>query len=636
MLRLLADISREVWKNLNSLSLPHVKFSLRLNLYKKLVLTYFFLMLFPIMMIGIFAYSITSSSVKSDVSNYISEVLQQVNDNINNTITELDRMSWLISVDKEIHNILEKDRHRPLQEYIKDDEYISGKLDSIAMLQPYIEGFYIFSFNGEIFSYKGTSSSIDLNYTFTRTRWFSYLKNLDKKEILVPTHLQDYVISLNERKKVFTFVREIVDPDTKKSSGYIMIDIDSKIFKNILQKMNVKNYEELLIIDNNKTILYHTKEEKISTQFRSKFVSELLKIKNGNLTAHVNSSPALVTFNTSPVTNWTVISIIPINILYKKVSFMEYMIGFTVIYFLLLTFIVLVIISYNITKPISDLQALMKKAESGQFDVSFDVKTNDEIGDLGRSFNSMINKINNLIQTVYETRILKKEAELNALQSQINPHFLYNTLQIIDMIAEDEGVEVISSVCRSLSRIFRYSINKGKEIVPLSSEIEHVKNYIYIQKLRFGNRFDVVYDIDESLLNKKIIKLVLQPLVENALLHGIEKKRGKCVIIISAEKSEDNINIYVKDNGVGIEPDVLEKIRASLNEEILHAQVEGFDAKSIGLKNVNARLKLYFGDKYGISIYSQLGQGTTIKMTLPSETFEKEEEDYANAKNFNC
>lgn len=590
-------------------------------------------MLFPIMMIGIFAYAITSSSIKYDVSNYASEVLQQVSDNINNTITELDRMSWLISVDMQIHHILAKDKQRPLQEYMEDYEYISSKLDSIAMLQPYIEGFFIFSFNGEIYSYRGTDSSIDLNYTFTRTRWFSYLKNLDKKEILVPTHLQDYVISLNERKKVFSFIREIVDPDTKKPAGYIMIDIDSKIFKNILQKMNVKKYQELLIIDNNKTILYHTKEEKISTQYRSKFVSELLKLKNGNLTASIDSSPALVTFNTSPITNWTVISIIPINVLYQKVSFMEYMIGFTVIYFLLLTFIVLVIISYNITKPISDLMELMKKAESGQFDVYYDVKTNDEIGDLGRSFNSMINKINNLIQTVYETRILKREAELNALQSQINPHFLYNTLQIIDMIAEDEGVEVISSVCRALSKIFRYSINKGKEIVPLSKEIEHVKNYIYIQKLRFGNRFDVLYEIDESLLNNKIIKLVLQPLVENALLHGIEKKRGKCVIIISAEKKGKDIDIYVKDDGVGIEPDMLDKLRTSLNEEILHANVEGSDAKSIGLKNVNARLKLYFGDKYGITIYSEPGQGTTIKMTLPSESFDKEEEDYAAAKN---
>lgn len=593
-----------------------------LNLYKKLIVSYFFLILFPLFTVGALAYQITSLSIKSDVSKYISEVLQQVNDNIDNSITELERMASVISVDREVQKILQKDRNRPIKEFIADDEDMNRKIDAITSLQPNLEAFFIFSYNGEVYRYRGINNSIDPDYTFTSTRWFSTMKALNQKMLLLPTHIQDQVISAGLPKKVFTYIKEITDMDSRKPIGYLMIDMNTKLFKNILDKMNVKQYQELVIIDNNKTILYHTKEEYISTQFRSKYISELLKTKRGSMIAKVNNKSVMVTYNTSLSTNWTVISIIPIDILYTKVSYLEYVIVFTVIYFLLLSFLISVVISYNITKPISDLRKLMKKAESGQFDVQIPVKTKDEIGELSDSFNSMINKTNNLIQTVYETKILKREAELNALQSQINPHFLFNTLQIMDLIAEDEGVEVISLVCQSLSRIFRYSINTGKEVVPLSSEIEHVKNYIYIQKLRFKDRFNVIYNIDENILNNKIIKLVLQPLVENALLHGIENKEDSCVIIISARKAGDHIELTVEDDGIGMDEELLDQLRRSLNEEIVHAEVDGYTRRSIGIKNVHARIRLYFGESYGVEIDSRLNVGTTIKVTFPSITWD--------------
>jgi two-component system, sensor histidine kinase YesM len=165
--------------------------------------------------------------------------------------------------------------------------------------------------------------------------------------------------------------------------------------------------------------------------------------------------------------------------------------------------------------------------------------------------------------------------------------------------------------------MFRYSINTGKEIVPLSSEIDHVKNYIYIQKLRFKDRFDVIFDIEENLKNNKMIKLVLQPLVENALHHGIESKKKKCIITLSAKMVNGNIEIVVEDTGVGMDENQLQNLRESLNEEILHAEVDSLAQRSIGIKNVHARIRLYFGENYGLSIDSRKEEWTRVTVTIP-------------------
>lgn len=599
-----------------------------MSLYRKLIVSYFMLILLPLAFVGTFAYSIVSSSIKSEVSRYTSEVFQQVNDNIDKSLGELDRMTTLLSIDPDVLRILHKSKDRPAREIVTDDDTMSEKINLVTNMYTNMEGFFVFSYNGEVYRSTRIANSIRQDYIFTRSRWFNSMRKLNQKSLLIPTHIQDDVIVEGHPKKVFSYIREVVDVDSRKPVGYILIDMNTHIFRRILDNLNIREYQELLVIDNNKTILYHTREENISTQFRSHYISKLLKIKKGTMMETVNGKPVLITFNTSAVTNWTVISIIPIDILYNKVKYLEYIIALTVFYCMLLAFLAAVMISRNITKPISNLRALMKKAETGQFNLQVPVETRDEIGELSLSFNSMITKTNNLIQTVYETKILKREAELNALQSQINPHFLYNTLQIMDIIAEKEGIDVISSVCRSLSRIFRYSINRGREIVPLASEIEHVKNYIYIQKLRFKDKFDVTYDIDEHLLGNKIIKLVLQPLVENALFHGIENKRGKCDIIISAKQIDNRMELTVEDTGVGMDEYQLESLRRTINEEILHAEVDGLSQRSIGIKNVNARIRLYFGEEYGVTLDSEPNVGTRIRVTLPALAHEVKDNEH--------
>lgn len=590
---------------------------INLSLQRKLIFSYGLIIFLPMMIVGFFAYNIAAVSIKTEVSKYSSDLIQQVNDNIDNTVAELDRISSNLITDKQILQILDKDSNRPQLELLNDEKIADEKINNMINLNTNIDALFIFSYNGEVYSYKDSNNSIKLDYIFTSTRWFQSMKALNIKKMLVPTHIQDEVISTGHKKNVYSFVSEIIDFNTKKNLGSILIDVNSDIFRKIWDKVNLKKYQQFIVIDNNKTIIYHSDEGFISSQFRSSYISKLLKSKNGSMISKVNNYSELITFNTSSFTNWTVITITPLSILYKNIINLQYIIIITVSISIFISLIVAVLLSKNITKPISELKNLMKEAEQGNLSVNIKVSSLDEVGELGLGFNNMIMKINDLIETVYETKFLKKEAELNALQAQINPHFLYNTLQIIDIIAEEEGIEVICSVCQSLARIFRYSINTGKEVVPLSNEIEHIKDYIYIHKLRFNNRFDVIYDIDENLNNKKIIKLVLQPLVENAFFHGIENKISKSKIIISAKMVNELIELTVEDTGIGMDERQLEKLRRTLNEEIIHSDMDTFSNRSIGIKNVNARIRLYFGDAYGINIDSKLNEGTKIKVVIP-------------------
>lgn len=590
-----------------------------ISLHRKIILSYTFFMFFVLVIVGTILYSITTTFIKSEVSDYMSEVLRQINKNIDYTLNDIQKTALIISADRDVQTILKKDKERPIEEFVSDDDFMSEKIYDVIRLRKDIEGFFIFSYNGEIYSSKSLDNSIRSDYVFTSSRWFSMMKSLNLKTLLLPTFQADEVIGTGVPKKVFMYVHEIDDLETGKPIGYIVMYLDMAVFKDVIEKADVEEYENFIILDNNKTILYHTEEQYISTQFRSSYISEVLQNKTGSIVRNEGDKEVLITYNTSQLTNWTIINSIPIIELYSEIKKLQYYtIVFMVVICMLFVSLIGTGISKSITRPLHKLQKFMKLAEEGQFEDTIPIESDDEIGKLSHSFNNMLTKIHDLIKKVYTTELLKTEAELNALQAQINPHFLYNTLQIMDLIAEAEGVETISNICQSLSKIFRYSISQGKEIVPLSMEIEHVKNYVFIQKTRFKDKFDIVYDIHPDLEKYQVIKLIIQPLVENALFHGVERKRGQCTIEVAVKKEEDNLIITVKDDGIGIGEEQLKLLRDSLKGEILHNEIMGLSKRGIGIRNVNARVKLYFGEEYGLYIDSQEYKGTTMTVVLPA------------------
>ncbi|UVI33168.1 cache domain-containing sensor histidine kinase [Paenibacillus spongiae] len=275
---------------------------------------------------------------------------------------------------------------------------------------------------------------------------------------------------------------------------------------------------------------------------------------------------------------------------------------------LLLLIGIILLLSNTMIKRIHLLLTWMKRVEQGELNLQIKTTSTDEIGDLTVRFGNMLHRLNNLIQEVYANTIVQKEAELRALQAQISPHFLYNTLSFINWRALRSDEHEISHVVTSLSKFYRTVLNKGDQIIAVKDEIDNIKSYLDIVRMMKDNSFDVIYEIDERIYSYRMINFILQPLVENAIQHGIEKDDSdKGILRITASLEQDTILFTVEDNGVGIPEEII--------GELLTAQSSGY-----GLKNVNERIQLKFGSEYGIEISSQIGKGTVMKVVIPRIT----------------
>jgi sensor histidine kinase YesM len=302
---------------------------------------------------------------------------------------------------------------------------------------------------------------------------------------------------------------------------------------------------------------------------------------------------------------------------------------------LLIVLIILIIIAavWNVSlllvKPIERLKRAVEREEEMPAEIDKTSGSRDEIGQLVGSFNQMITQIHGLMEENINKQIREKilvtskmKAELGMLQQQINPHFLYNTLEAINMRARQYGATEVSTMVNSLAKIFRFTINTGNEVVPLSEEIEHVRNYLTIQELRFQNKFTVKWRLEESVMRIPILKFILQPIIENALQHGIEDLYGDGEITIVVGSSEGRLILTISDNGIGMSEEELAKVRRSLIMENDTSPVpsESHSSKrsnGVGLVNVYQRLFIYYGEHLKLEIDSEEFQGTTIRIAIP-------------------
>lgn len=362
-----------------------------------------------------------------------------------------------------------------------------------------------------------------------------------------------------------------------------------------------------LIVRSNKKIVHVPSPalQKINKQltFRGETGYQINRIEGQNyFVSHIRSN----------YTNWEYINILPYQAIFKRISIMRNIV--LVVFVTLVLFVLLISMKFakNLTTPIEDLSLRMKQVQEGNFSINSDdmipTKRLDEIGDLEKDFNIMVNKINDLINENYIKQILIKEAQLKALRANINPHFLYNTLESINWLAKTNRQVEISLVAESLGRLLRNAISDRNHLATIKEEIQLLNDYITIQKIRFKERLDFNLAIDRRWYDINIPRLSIQPLVENSIIYGLEKKPGTCNIEIHASENQDSLLIIVKDNGPGIPVDVLAKIKTWQYEP---------NGLGIGLKNIDDRFRLIYGDRYGIDIESQSGAWTKVTLRIP-------------------
>ena len=375
---------------------------------------------------------------------------------------------------------------------------------------------------------------------------------------------------------------------------FIRIDLDNLINRYISMESNYKS--NLLIVSDN-MIIYDNMDD---LDFD---IKEFLKNRvHSYYIENINNKKYLIYYGTSMYTDWTYVNILPYDNIFQSITKMRTTMIIVLILVLIVTTFFSTRFANSITKPIITLSNKMGKVRDGNFDISpsdnNNVYYNDEIGQLDYDFNVMVNRINALINENYVKQLLIKETELKALQSQINPHFLYNTLASINGLAKMNGQSKISTMVKSLSNLLRCAIKNKEIVITIKEEIDLLNDYITIQKIRYGERLNFSFTIaDEQILDCSILKLSLQPIVENSIAYGLENLTGECKISVRVNRFDDLIRIDVTDNGPGMSEEVLNKLRNMKHES---------KEFGIGLKNIDKRIKLIFGEGYGLTFDSQL------------------------------
>ena len=270
------------------------------------------------------------------------------------------------------------------------------------------------------------------------------------------------------------------------------------------------------------------------------------------------------------------------------------------------------LISRSIYRPIQNLCQGMEAVEQGDFSIRYMTNSDDEFGVLGKRFNLMLEQIQLLIKQIYEDQRKLKNSELRALQSQIQPHFLYNSLDSIIWLLRMGKSQDAEKMLTELSALFKISLSKGKEIISIYEELQHLKSYLFIINMIYGKKFDYQIECDPSLYSYRTLKLLLQPLVENAIIHSVPLAGQKVFIQVIIYEQNDKIIMSVQDLSLGISPEKLMQIQQILSSVSLPSQNEGY-----GLYNVNQRIRIYFGNEFGISIQSESGIGTEVKIIIP-------------------
>lgn len=415
----------------------------------------------------------------------------------------------------------------------------------------------------------------------------------------------------NSKENIIRFVLKIYANNSMRKIGYVICDIDEKGFKKIIEKY-VYSKEQIVWlqpIGAQTVILVGT-----LTESNKNYYDDATSLIYNNIwqSEHNIISKDNVFFEVPQEKyNLDAFSLTPLFLL--KESQRELTRNLIIIAMLIsIIFLsISVMLTESLTNPLKYMIDTMMEIKKGNTSLRMTNLKNDEIGKLGEAFNDMLNQIESLIAKEYHLKLQANHAEYKALQAQVNPHFLYNTLDTMSSIAAAQQCSSVSGLCKALSNIFRYSIDMKEPLSTIEKEIMHIKNYMYVMNVRMKDSIELDIDVDSELLKEEVPRISIQPLVENSILHGLKDKEGTKKIIIKITTEDNDIVISVIDNGVGMDAD-------KINQQLRHMKLENLEeGQSIGLNNINSRVKLLYGEKYGIRVWSERGKGSTVHLHIP-------------------
>lgn len=587
-----------------------------INFYKnstiknKLLLLFIVQILAPLYFIGYSSFAKASEIIKTKSMNYSQDILQMIELRFNDLAVNMDGLTLELLYDNRVYNALKSDEKDNILLFEETTE-VRNILRQAVLSKNEVLSVCLYAKNNRSFSF-------DSGMAREKIEDIIPYDEISKAARENSGKLTWYLDKEDDKVKNIYLARTIYDRDSYEEIGMMAIIIKSEYLESIYEDLSKESNNNISIIsEKNIDIL---KGE--TTAVLSNFYNMSLTEDKGYYIDEENK--VLVSYVQLNNPHWKIVYHIPLKDLYKEIDNLKNWVVLFMFYAGIILSLLSVFTSRDIVKPINKLVTEMKKMEKDGSHRELVVDRRDEIGYLSDTFNKMSFKIDYLVNQIYKEELALKEAEIKALQAQIDPHFLFNTLENINWMAQLNGVTEISETVTALASLMDAKIGRGDKLIPLKYELEYIDNYMTVLKHRYEETLELIYSVDSNLLDIKIPRLLIQPLVENSIKHGVGKTSRKGIVELNIFSTDKGIKIEVKDNGLGMTEEKLSEINRRLKEDCSYNSKNIFETpeKSIGLENVNRRIKLIYGEGYGLTIESTFDIFTKITMEIPKETWD--------------
>ncbi|CAM3086505.1 sensor histidine kinase [Paenibacillus lupini] len=561
----------------------------------------------PFLISGIMTYYQYSKNVEEDSISYTNQIINQVSINVDRYINDVDRLTMAPYYDNAVLDILKKHGTPSTSgSYVSSDQMAKMNLmiSSLAVDRSEIQGILLFAYDGTLFS--NLQNTVSKSWDAAQNDWMKEAEEADGELIVLPPHTGTYY--LDEQRQVVSIVRVIRETFTNKHLGIIKVDLTDQGFAKILAGTSTGSTSLVYLTDRQDRVLYPFSSTSAATELTSSTPDFIKATKRSDYTGI--QVTGLVRKN---------------EIKEGARSLAQYTLWITVIS-ILIAYIAAGIASGRMVRPIRELQMKMRRVQRGDFAARAKITTSDEMGQMTEGFNVMVSELERLVKEVYESKIRQRDAELDALQSQINPHFIYNTLEAINSLAMDKHQEEISDIAVNLGKLLRYTVERKERFVYLRDELSFVEAYSQIQGSRLGEQIEVEIHVELGHDYLMVPKLILQPFIENAIEHAMGT--DKLTVRLHTKIEDDHLIIFVEDNGMGISPEKMQQVEQHIYATpVEHVDRRGFGEKKKGfaLRNVHWRLFLLYGEGCGLFIDKNNREGTVFYLRLPL-LYEEEEQ----------
>lgn len=571
------------------------------------------LVLCAVLVVTIVSVRYTNSAIFENSIVYTQTIIHQLNQNIDSYITYMDNIASVISESGDAHDYLYREDKYPGTG--SSGQYKTGprgrlveQFETILKGRSDIKNIGILRENGAALFNTG-SQFLNPDLNLNTQQWFLNAKGNYNQYSLTSSHVQHAI--RGERSWVITLSRGIRNFSGKgENDGVVFIDLNYSAISELCDQNSMGSRGYIFILDENGNIVYHPQQQQLYNELQTENIDLVMNAESDTIRTGRGSDEKIYTMARSDKTGWTIVGCMNTAELLKKSQKAQSIYLVMAVGLVAVALFLSNIIARNITLPIQKLRDSMARVQEGDFHgTDIEVLSENEIGSLTKSFNVMTHRIEELMEQNIHEQEQKRKSEMKALQSQINPHFLYNTLDSIIWMAEGKKNEEVVLMTASLARLLRQSISNEDEVVSIGNEIEYVRSYLTIQKMRYKDKLEFEIDVDPSIKYIKIVKLVLQPIVENAIYHGLKYKESKGLLIVRGYTRGENAFIEIADNGVGMDAETL--------KHIFERHKVNYHSNGVGVYNVQKRLQLHYGADYGITYRSEPGIGTTATIIIP-------------------